>query len=128
MPNQNATFIKCTKKEQKKTHCLNFEAYYPGDYYVDIIGFTFYNRGKGTSDRKRLTPEEIIYDDERNTLERIKTYNKPIIIDEVGTTAVYYNTLYNATKSKEIYNTERDAKNKRLRQLKNFLIKEPKIL
>jgi len=125
---QDATFIECKPKLKEQLWCIGFEDYYPGDYYVDIMGFTFYNRWKWTSDRKRLSPQEIIYDPDRNTLDRIKTYNKPIFIDEVWTTAVKYNYYYNPEKSKEIYNTIRDDKNIWLKQLATFLQYEPQIL
>jgi hypothetical protein len=38
---------------------------------VDVVGFTFYNRGKATSNRQRLTPEEILFDKEWQTYERL---------------------------------------------------------
>jgi hypothetical protein len=61
-------------------------------------------------------------------LERIKTFNKPIIIDEVGTTAVWYEEEFNYKISKEIYKTNYKMKNTWLRQLQNLLWKEKNII
>ncbi|MDR0282302.1 MAG: hypothetical protein LBI53_03080 [Candidatus Peribacteria bacterium] len=32
------------KKKKERNDCPKFEDYYPGNQYVDIVGFTFYNR------------------------------------------------------------------------------------
>ncbi len=45
-PAQTATFIQCQQKVKAKLKCPTFEDYYPGDKYVDLMGVTFYNRGK----------------------------------------------------------------------------------
>ena len=45
-PAQAATFIQCQQSVKAKLHCPTFEDYYPGDKYVDLLGVTFYNRGK----------------------------------------------------------------------------------
>jgi hypothetical protein len=81
--NKSSTKIETTYKTEKEQVCFSFEDYYPGNKYVDIFGFTFFNRGKATSDRKWLEPTQILNDPEWNTLERIKKFNKPIFIDEV---------------------------------------------
>lgn len=130
-PSQTAPLTECTtstKYFSGTQTCFSFEDYYPGDEYVDIMGVTFFNRGKATSDRKRLSPKEILHDPRRNTLDRLKSFNKPIFIDEVGTTAVYYQEFYNPKKSLEVYNTERNQKNYRLMHLKLFLQNEPQII
>jgi hypothetical protein len=59
------------KKEEWKD-CPRFEDYYPGDEYVDLVGFTFYNRGKASSNRLWLSPSEILLDKEWRTYERLK--------------------------------------------------------
>ena len=123
--NQNAELTKCTVTT---TGCFHFEDYYPGDKFVDIIGLSFYNRGKATSDRKWLSPEEILYDPERNTLQRLKRMNKPMFIDEVGTTAVKYETYYEPARSKALYDTVREDKNYWLMHFKHLLFKEEKII
>ena len=45
-PAQTATFIQCQQNLKEKLKCPTFEDYYPGDNYVDLMGVTFYNRGK----------------------------------------------------------------------------------
>lgn len=127
-PSQTAKLIPCQVKNKEKLGCYTFEDYYPGDEYVDLIWFTFYNRGKGSSDRKRLTPTQIVYEKWREPLKRIKAFEKPIIIDEVGTTAVWYTGDYNYKISKEIYKKNYELKNTWLRQLQQLLWKESDIV
>ena len=45
-PSQKATFIQCEQNLKEKLKCATFEDYYPGDKYIDLMGVTFYNRGK----------------------------------------------------------------------------------
>ena len=124
-PSQSAKLITCNKY---KTDCYKFENYYPWDDYVDIVWVTFYNRGKATYSRQRYTPSRILNDTSRNTLSRLKSFNKPIFIDEVWSTAVRYTWLYNHMLSKAVYETDYDKKNERLIQLKNFMIQNPEII
>ena len=58
----------------------------------------------------------------------MKTFHKPIYVDEVGTTAVNYEGPYSYAKSLEVYKTSKDAKNQRLFQLRDFLSEEPSIV
>ena len=88
---------------------------------------SFYNRWKATSNRLRLSPDKTIGENSRNTLNRMKQYLKPIFIDEVWTTTVFYTWSYNAKKSKEIYEKEFYKKNLWLTQLKDFFLSEPLI-
>ncbi|HKL43926.1 MAG TPA: hypothetical protein VJ892_01460, partial [Candidatus Absconditabacterales bacterium] len=115
-------------KIEKKQNCFSFEDYYPGDEYIDLMGITFYNRGKAGYNRHWYYPDRILNDKSRNTLKRLKALNKPIFIDEVATTAVRYNGSYNKEKSQEVYRENEDLKNKRLVSLKDFMIKNPEIL
>lgn len=124
-PSQSSPLTQCTPDSKD---CFHFEDYYPGDTYVDLVGFTFYNRGKATSGRQRLTPSQILLDTKRNTLSRLKKLNKPLIIDEVGTTSVRYASSYSAAKSREIYLQNSDLKDQRLLQLQDFIVVNPEIL
>jgi len=126
-PSQTAKLIQCSPWQKEKLRCYTFEDYYPGDDYVDIVWVSFYNRWKATSNRLRLSPNKTVSDTSRDTLSRMKKYYKPIFIDEVWTTAVYYSGSYNAKKSKEIYQKEFYKKNLRLNQLKDFFLGEPEI-
>ncbi len=127
-PAQTATFIHCTQAAKAKLKCPTFEDYYPGDQYVDLMWVTFYNRGKWNSNRRRGDPRSIVNAKWRNTLDRMKKYQKPIFIDEVATTAVNYEWAYNFQKSLEVYRTNSTLKNERLRQFRDFLKSEPSII
>lgn len=124
-PSQSANLIECNLW---KKWCRHFEDYYPWDEFVDVIWFTFYNRWKAVWNRKRLSPTEILYDKNRKTYERIQAFNKPIIIDEVATTAVRYDWNYDFDKSRQVYLLESDLKNTRLSQLQEFLVNKPEII
>ncbi|MEI8091725.1 MAG: hypothetical protein WCG98_05930 [bacterium] len=58
----------------------------------------------------------------------MKKFNKPIFIDEVGTTAVNYAGQYSFQKSLDVYKNNYSLKNARLLQLRDFLKSEPTIL
>lgn len=130
IPSQTAELIQCKPGStlEKQDICRIREDYYPGDEYVDLMGFTFYNRGKANSNRLWLTPEEILLDPERKTLERIQAKGKPIIIDEVGTTTVWYEGAYSFEKSREEYLYHSERKELWLNQLQTFISKNPEIL
>ena len=127
-PNQAAKLIQCQLSQKEKLWCYTFEDYYPGDKYVDLVGFSFYNRGKWFADRKRLTPNQIVYERWREPLTRLKTFNKPIIIDEVWTTSVWYEEDFDISISREFYKNNYQLKNTRLRQLQQLLWKETSIV
>ena len=127
-PTQSSKLIECTPASKITKNCYTFEDYYPWNSYVDVVWFTFYNWWKATSNRLWLTPYQILYDKRRQTLDRIKLLWKPIIIDEVWTTAVYYTWDYKPEKSLEIYQNEYTRKNVWLNQLKGFLNSEKLIL
>lgn len=128
VPSQTATFIQCTPSAKAKLKCPTFEDYYPGDKYVDLMGVTFYNRGKWNSNRRRGTPDMIVNNAARKTLDRLKKLPKPIFVDEVGTTAVNYEWAYDFNKSREVYENNKELKNARLLQLREFLLRESRIV
>lgn len=127
-PAQTATFIECDPKSKQKLWCPSFEDYYPWDEYVDLMGVTFYNRGKGNSNRRRGTPDQIINNPRRTTLSRIKKLKKPIFIDEVATTAVNYPEKYDYQRSLNTYQFRTDLKDTRILQLRDFLQREQQIV
>ena len=127
-PSQTAKLSQCQVANKQKLGCFTFEDYYPGNKYVDVVGFTFYNRGKGNSDRLRLTPSQIVNEKGRNTLDRVKAFKKPVIVDEVGTTAVRYTGAFNFNHSREIYTKEYENKNQWINQLQWLLQKETSIV
>lgn len=128
VPSQSAILFECETPLSWKVldyskECYRFEDYYPWDKFVDIVWVTFYNWWKATSDRKWKTPSQILNDKNWNTLTRLKKFDKPLFIDEVWTTAVWYSWDYSAEKSKNIFDwTWWDArKDKWLLQLSQFL-------
>ena len=123
-PSQKAPLIQCNIT---KNDCYHFEDYYPWDEFVDIVWFTFYNRWKANSNRLWLSPTQILYDKNRKTYERIKALNKPIIIDEVATTSVWYEWNYSFEKSRNEYLNHDERKDHRIHQLWEFLINHPEI-
>lgn len=113
---------------EKVQNCFTFEDYYPGDKYVDIMWVTFYNRWKATYSRQRYSPDRIMNDSSWDTLKRLKSYNKPIFIDEVGTTAVWYTWAYSIEKSQESYKNDYYNKNTWLTSLRDFMLANPQII
>lgn len=126
-PNQNAKLLSCTPSRKARLNCLTREDYYPGNQFVDIIGFSAYNRWKWNDDRKRLSFEQIIKDPTRNQRERIKKYNKPIYIDEVWTTAVHYAGTFDRKKSQQSYHNDIERKSNRLSNLAEFVDNAPEV-
>lgn len=114
----------------RRSYCKTWEWYYPGDKYVDLMGITFYNRWKATSDRQRLSPREILIDDNAKIFERIKSKNKPIIIDEVATTKIHYlSQSFSPERSRSLYLQGSDVmKNHRLRDLAHLIAQYPEII
>ena len=125
VPSQYAPLIQCNIN---KKDCYHFEDYYPWDEFVDVVWFTFYNRWKANSNRQWLSPTQILYDKNRNTYERVKALNKPIVIDEVATTSVWYDEDYNFEKSRNEYLNHDERKDLRLNQLREFLVNRPEIV
>lgn len=128
VPHQKAALFYCKVSDKKRLNCPTFEDYYPGNEYVDIMGMSFYNWWKWNGNYQWLYPNEIINNPQWRTLDRLKAYDKPLFVDEVGTTAVWYPEQYNFAKSQEVYKTNSDYKNDWLLSLKEFFDNEPRIL
>jgi hypothetical protein len=128
VPNQSSPLITCDLAQKAKTNCLTREDYYPGHQYVDIIWFSVYNWGKATSNRQWLSFIDIIFDQERNNRSRILTKKKPIYIDEIGTTAVYYNQAFDWWKSQKTFALDKYDKSKWLHDLAEFVDNTPEII
>lgn len=126
-PSQDAELISCTPDKKSTIGCFSFEDYRPWTWSVDIVWFSMYNRGKWWDDRLRLTPDQIVYDKKWDLLDRLSSYNKPIIIDEVWTTSAKYDWYYDRQTTIDSYLHDYSSKNKWLAQLKNLLDKEDRI-
>lgn len=127
-PNQQSQLMYCYPAQKHKLNCPTFEDYYPGDDYVDLMWFTFYNRGKGHANRLWQQPYEIVSHPQWKLLERIKKIWKPLFVDEVWTTAVWYNETYNQKKSQEVFANDTARKDVWLDNLRTFLDNESQIV
>ncbi len=129
LASQSAHLITCTQQHKKQSSCLTREDYYPWDEYVDLMGVTFYNRGKATSNRQRLNPWQIMEESRFTIWKRLVNANKPIIIDEVGTSSIWYEWTYDRTTSLQHYksNSGHILKNIRLGQLAAWARSKPQI-
>jgi hypothetical protein len=78
----------------------------------------------------RQSPLDIIENPQWKTLSRLKAIGKPIFIDEVGTTSIWYEGSYSVDKSREAFGTPASIhrKNQRLKNLQLFLSNEPSII
>jgi hypothetical protein len=130
LPSQESRLMYCYPSQKTSLHCPTFEDYYPGDNYVDVMGFTFYNRGKGNANRLWQSPYEIIMHPQRKTLERIKRLQKPLFIDEVGTTSIRYDDAYSQEASQLRFGQRASIarKNIWLGQLRDMLLNEKNII
>ncbi|MFA7284273.1 MAG: hypothetical protein WC004_00425 [Candidatus Absconditabacterales bacterium] len=127
-PSQTASYITCTPEKKASIGCLTREDYYPGKEYVDIIGFTAYNWGKATSNRRRLTMEQTIHDPSRDNWSRVLKMKKPLYIDEVGTTAIKYGEMFDRSKSQDMYGRSTIPKSERLMDLSHLVKDMPQII
>lgn len=128
IPHQWSTLFFCPPAQKVKLNCPTFEDYYPGDDYVDIMWFTFYNWWKGNANRLWQEPYEIISHNQWNTLDRLKKIWKPLFVDEVWTTTVWYNGWYNQKTSQESFKNDSWRKDAWLDKLSDFLKNETSIV
>ena len=107
-PTQTSTVIPCNQTRQANNECLTFEDYYPGNDYVDVMGVTAYNWGLGA--RKEpwaywrpfaTTVDEPGYE----TFSRLKRFEKPLYIDEAGSTSIFYTGAYDPQKAIAMYDS-----------------------
>ena len=86
----NGKMVYCSAATKKKTGCATFEDFSPGDSYVDVVGLSLYNWGRGRNATWATWKSfsDMLLKSKMQAFQRIGKYNKPIFIDEVGTTAV----------------------------------------
>ncbi len=60
--------------------------------------------------------------------ERLKSYNKPIFLDEVGTTAVNFDGVWSLARVHEVYKNDLTKKNLWFTNMRETLSKEPSIV
>lgn len=116
-PNQKSSLRFCN--EWESTHrwrCARKIDYYPGNKYVDLIGVTLYNRWRSRSDTraKRMTPTQLLNQD--GLIDTLSQRNKPIIIDELWTTAINFDGERSHNKAKEVFDYNNSYKNQWLQE------------
>lgn len=123
-PTQESPIEFCSEwKVKNKWRCPRKADYYPGDRYVDLIGVTLYNRWRSRPDRRsqRKTPQQLL--DEDGLLTGLQQRGKPIIIDELGTTAVEFSGTRSQSQTTTVFQQETSYKNSRIRQRRALLKK-----
>ncbi len=67
--------------DQGFTYTSNFDAYYPGDQYVDWVAFSGFNWGKVNAYQTWRSFSDIV----EPAYTKLEAYNKPIMISEINT-------------------------------------------
>lgn len=122
--------ISCSPINKKKTGCRSFEDYYPGNAYVDMMGMTLYNwgRGRGEEWAKWRSFPELLNDKNTKMLLRISSYGKPVFLDEVGTTAVNFKGSWSLAQAQQTYANDTTTKNEWISGFKSELFLHPQIV
>ena len=127
-PTQESPIRFCSQREiDHKGRCPRKTDYYPGDKYVDLIGVTLYNRWRSRPDKwsKWKTPSELWAED--NLWVSLTQWNKPIIIDELGTTAINFTGRWTMQKAQKSFMTNSKDKDAWLTQWQSLLEEYPMI-
>lgn len=127
-PSQTAKLLSCTPSRKERLGCLTREDYYPNKEMVDLMGFTAYNWWKAGENRKWLSFASIVNDPSRKQRDRMLSYKKPLYLDEVATTAVYYSDHFDREKSRMSYRNDKTRKSKWLSDLADFVDNSPQII
>ncbi len=129
IPTQQSSYEYCSQwRVDNKGRCPRMEDYYPGRNYVDLIGVTLYNRGRSRSDNWSVWKDPKVLLTESNLIGRLYQWNKPIIIDELGTTAVKFDGEWTQEKVTETFANNKEDKNTRLREWKLLFAEYPRIV
>jgi hypothetical protein len=122
--------ISCSPVNKKLKKCLSFEDYYPGNEYVDVMGLTLYNWGRGRGEywAKWRTFPDLLLDKNTKMFSRLASYGKPIFLDEVGTTAANFSGAWSIEKARNSYRNEADSKNAWITGFKAELARHPQIV
>ena len=102
--------------------------YFPGSAYVDLIGVTLYNRGRSRPDAWSVWKEPEFLLSEFDLLTKLQQFNKPIIIDELGTTAANFDGKWTHEKAISSIANDTSSKNTWLRKWKLVAARHPDIV
>lgn len=134
LPSENGAvdgkIVYCSAATKKKTGCPTFEDFYPGDAYVDAVGLSLYNwgRGRNASWATWKTFSDMLLKSKMQAYQRLGSYNKPMFIDEVGTTAVDFAGDWSNEKALAEYRINDGRKNLWLTQMRETLAKDPNVV
>lgn len=120
----------CTTLARIESGCKTFEDYYPGDKYVDLMGVTLYNWGRGRSESWAhwTTFAGLLHSPSTDMFTRISGYNKPIFLDEVGTTAVDFKGAWDFDKVIAEYEDDFGRKDYWISSMRQEIKKYPQIV
>lgn len=129
LPTQESVYEYCSQwRINNKGRCPRMEDYYPGSNYVDLIGVTLYNRGRSRADNRSIWKDPNYLLNEAGLIERLHQWGKPIIIDELWSTAVNFDGTRTQEKTREVFLNDTEKKNTRLREWRNIFWLYPKIV
>lgn len=122
--------VYCTPKQHLTIGCKALEDYYPGDQYVDMMGLSLYNWGRGRSESWAYWKSFYDLFDNRSSdiYPRLQSYKKPIFLDEVGTTSVDFKGEWTFDKVVEAYNDDFGRKDYWVAQMREQIKKFPEIV
>ena len=122
--------IYCTPKLHLETGCKAMEDYYPGDEYVDMMGLSLYNWGRGRPESwaKWKNFYELFDNRSSDIYARLRMYNRPIFIDEVGTTAVDFKGPWSFDRVAKAYEDDFGRKDYWIAQMREEIKKFPEIV
>lgn len=122
--------IYCTPKLHIETKCKALEDYYPGDEYVDMMGLSLYNWGRGRPEPWAYWKSFYELFDNRSSdiYSRLQSYRKPIFLDEVGTTAVDFKGEWTFDKVVNVYDDDFGRKDYWIAQMREQIKKFPEIV
>lgn len=122
--------VSCSPANKKLTGCVSFEDYYPGNEYVDVMGITLYNWGRGRGEywAKWRSFPDLLLDKNTKMFPRLVSYGKPIFLDEVGTTAANFSGAWSIEKARDSYRNHADSKNAWISGFKAELSQHPQIV
>ncbi|MDD5376736.1 MAG: glycosyl hydrolase [Candidatus Gracilibacteria bacterium] len=120
----------CTPKLHLETGCKVLEDYYPGDQYVDMMGLSLYNWGRGRPEPWASWKNFYTLFDNRSSdiYSRLQAYRKPIFLDEVGTTAVDFKGSWTFDKVVQAYDDDFGRKDYWIAQMREEIKKFPEIV
>lgn len=129
IPTQQSHYEYCSQRRiDNRWRCPRMEDYYPWSSYVDLVGVTLYNRGRSRADNWSVWKDPEYLLTENNLIGRLSQRNKPIIIDELGTTAVNFDGQRTQDKVTESFYNNQEAKNTWFRQWKLLFARYPRIV